>query len=84
MAPSMVLNGIHSGMPLTEYSAAPTSSPAEKNQASSLLPEEDLLPDGHPDVSGHSSLICKFRLTISSTSNSSYAPVSTISSRKPP
>ncbi len=50
MAPSVIVNGTNSGMPLTEYSSNPTSSAANKIPASSLLPEGDLLPDGQPDV----------------------------------
>ncbi|KAI4192787.1 MAG: hypothetical protein LQ346_004155 [Caloplaca aetnensis] len=38
-----------SGMPLTEYSANPTSPPPEQSQASSSVPPEFLLPDGYPD-----------------------------------
>ena len=48
MAPIPMSNGVHTGMPLTEYSARPT---CEKTAASSLVPEAFLLPDGHPDVS---------------------------------
>lgn len=47
MAPISMLNGVHNGMPLTEYSANPTS---EKTAASSSVPEAFLLSDGHPDV----------------------------------
>ena len=47
MAPISMPNGAPNGMPLTEYSANPTS---EKTVASSLVPEAFLLPDGHPDV----------------------------------
>lgn len=47
MAPIPTLNGVPNGMPLTEYSANPTS---EKTAASSSVPEAFLLPDGHPDV----------------------------------
>lgn len=51
-----------SGMPLTEYSANPTSPPPEQSQASSSVPPEFLLPDGYPDVSadtGPSRIILK-------------------------
>ena len=48
MAPIPMSNGVHNGMPLTEYSANPTT---EKTAASSSVPEAFLLPDGHPDVS---------------------------------
>ncbi|KAL8750703.1 MAG: hypothetical protein Q9184_006329 [Pyrenodesmia sp. 2 TL-2023] len=37
------------GMPLTEYSANPTSPPSKQPQASSSVPPEFLLPDGYPD-----------------------------------
>lgn len=39
------------GMSLTEYSANPTT-PAEikRNRSKSLIADEYLLPDGHPDV----------------------------------
>lgn len=47
MAPIPMTNGVHNGMPLTEYSANPTP---KKTAASSLVPEAFLLPDGHPDV----------------------------------
>lgn len=47
MAPTLMPNGVHNGMPLTEYSANPTS---EKTAASSSVPDAFLLPDGHPDV----------------------------------
>ena len=47
MAPTTITNGVHNSMPLTEYSANPTS---EKTAASSSVPEAFLLPDGHPDV----------------------------------
>lgn len=46
---AMPLHG--SGMPLTEYSANPTSPPSKQSQASSSVPPEFLLPDGYPDVS---------------------------------
>ena len=48
MVPIPTSNGVHVGMPLTEYSANPTS---EKTAASSSVPGAFLLPDGHPDVS---------------------------------
>ncbi|KAL8893378.1 MAG: hypothetical protein Q9192_005323, partial [Flavoplaca navasiana] len=38
-----------SGMPLTEYSASPTSAPSEKSKASASIPPEFLLPNGYPD-----------------------------------
>ncbi|KAL8691106.1 MAG: hypothetical protein Q9218_003599 [Villophora microphyllina] len=38
-----------SGMPLTEYSASPSSSPSGKSNASSCVPPEFLLPNGYPD-----------------------------------
>ncbi|KAL8732100.1 MAG: hypothetical protein Q9181_004078 [Wetmoreana brouardii] len=38
-----------SGMPLTEYSANPTSSSSEKSSASASVPPEFLLPNGYPD-----------------------------------
>ena len=47
MAPIPTLNDAPNGMPLTEYSANPTS---EKTAASSSIPEAFLLADGHPDV----------------------------------
>ena len=47
MAPISMTNGVHNGMPLTEYSANPTP---EKTSASSSVPEAFLLSDGHPDV----------------------------------
>ena len=47
MAPMSMPNGIHNDMPLTEYSADPTSG---KTTASSSVPAAFLLPDGHPDV----------------------------------
>ena len=50
MAPIAVQDGARNGMPLTEYSADPISTPAEKTPASALLPDDFLLPDGHPDV----------------------------------
>ncbi|KAL8934903.1 MAG: hypothetical protein Q9216_005676 [Gyalolechia sp. 2 TL-2023] len=37
------------GMPLTEYSANPTSVTSEKSDASTSVPPEFLLPDGFPD-----------------------------------
>ncbi|KAL8943003.1 MAG: hypothetical protein Q9211_001152 [Gyalolechia sp. 1 TL-2023] len=52
----VVPNGINgadtihgSGMPLTEYSANPTSLTSEKSHASASVPPEFLLPDGFPD-----------------------------------
>lgn len=39
-----------SGMPLTEYSAKPTTSPSDHSHASASVPPEFLLPDGYPDV----------------------------------
>ena len=57
MAPVLVPNGAHNGMPLTEYSANPTS---EKTAASSSVPAAFLLPDGHPDVRKHVPLDCSF------------------------
>ncbi|KAL8699313.1 MAG: hypothetical protein Q9201_006072 [Fulgogasparrea decipioides] len=56
MAESILPNGtntaesIHgSGMPLTEYSANPTSSSSDKSSASASVPPEFLLPNGYPD-----------------------------------
>ncbi|KAL2054020.1 hypothetical protein ABVK25_005559 [Lepraria finkii] len=49
MAPVSMPNGVHNGMPLTEYSANPDKHPSEKTPASALLPESLLCPDGHPD-----------------------------------
>ena len=50
MALGPLTNGMHNGMPLTEYSASPTSNSSEKSAASPLVPEAFLLADGHPDV----------------------------------
>ncbi|KAL8859751.1 MAG: hypothetical protein Q9178_003866 [Gyalolechia marmorata] len=38
-----------SGLPLTEYTASPTSGPLENSKPSSPIPPEFLLPDGFPD-----------------------------------
>ena len=53
---AMPSNGTHNrkssqtnGMPLTEYSANPTS-PVDISPASFQVPEHFLLPDGFPDV----------------------------------
>lgn len=40
-----------SGIPLTEYSANPLTTPSEQSHASASVPPEFLLPDGYPDVS---------------------------------
>ena len=64
MAPIILSNGVHNGMPLTEYSANPTS---EKTAASSSVPEAFLLPDGHPDVSS-----MKFRSCVLLTRSTQY------------
>ncbi|KAI4101730.1 MAG: hypothetical protein L6R37_004811 [Teloschistes peruensis] len=42
-----IVNG--NAMPLTEYSANPSSLPSEKSDASTAVPPEFLLPDGYPD-----------------------------------
>ncbi|KAL8648452.1 MAG: hypothetical protein Q9210_004980 [Variospora velana] len=38
-----------SGMPLTEYSASPLTTPSKQSHASASVPPEFLLPDGYPD-----------------------------------
>ena len=43
-------NGEHNAMPLTEYSASPLKNEAAKTNASTAIPPEYLLSDGHPDV----------------------------------
>ena len=50
MAPGLMPNGIHGGMPLTEYSTNPILDSQKKTAASELVPAASLLPDGHPDV----------------------------------
>ena len=43
-------NGVPNGIPLTEYSANPAGDAPGKTLASSSIPPEYLLPNGHPDV----------------------------------
>ena len=43
-------HGGHNQMPLTEYSASPTKDEAVSTTASTSIPSDFLLPDGHPDV----------------------------------
>ncbi|KAG8533020.1 uncharacterized protein KY384_001803 [Bacidia gigantensis] len=49
MASEALPNGNHNAMPLTEYSATPDVNGAQKTSASSSIPAEYLLSDGHPD-----------------------------------
>lgn len=46
--PNGTINGAGNQMPLTEYSARPTSKGS--TTASTSIPQDFLLPDGHPDV----------------------------------
>ena len=73
-----------SGMPLTEYSANPSTSPSTKSSASASVPPEFLLPDGYPDVSTAVDAPLRLLANNYSTSGLSLRLVSTMLSKKPP